>query len=314
MSYQFLNTIYRALDSFTHPHDFNTEQRIQGIRILLENHSYQTKCRLIPNKDILIAGLRALHGQTTRQNIREINDIYLTMNIGQVDDLYANLRNTEKVHNPTSLNSIANDKHNVHNSAINNSVKQVAVHLVEDFPTQNCDAVIKSLVAKLKTLNKWSKNVSDTLVFITRSKVHFNINITLKEMLSSLYLWIKTHKGETRDELFNRLIEELIDMNGNCSTGHMARIVNVPQGYTENSRYLIGINTEEEINKSVRNMITYSLRTASEEVIDGILDKTDAYIQHIDTTAEKLMDEWITAYGEEYMEQIQTIIEEFKSK
>ena len=314
MSYNFLNNIYRAIDSYTHSYDFNIDQQIHGVRVLLENQNFRQKCQYIPTETDLLTRLQQLRQQLNgnNQNVREINDIYLTMGIGNIDNEYERFRNVTTINNSANLKSIASDKHNVHNSAINNSIKEIAINLVGDFPVQDNKGVRASIVAKLERRNGWGVKARNALDFIYESKVHFNINITLQQMLESLFKWILTHKGEVRDDLVNRLVEELVDMSGQCSTGHMSRIINVLQGYTDNERYILGIDVEKELRKTVKQMITTNLRNAPEDVIDGIIDRTDDYKKYIDAFCESMMSKWLDEFGEEHIPIIEEIIQEFK--
>jgi len=67
----------------------------------------------------------------------------------------------------------------------------------------------------LKSLNRIS---IDTATFT-------KFNSTLSEIF--VLIWVKVEKNKNKDQLKIRLLEELIDMGETCSTGHIARFVNV---------------------------------------------------------------------------------------
>jgi len=307
------NSIYRAMDTFNFSQEYKVSSQLEAIRILLSSNF---RHQAMPTQQQLQARLTQLRGGVGHgtQNFHEINDIYLEAGIGALDDEYAHFRDRHKI-NGTKLSDMARDEHNVHNSAINNTVKEVIVHLFEDFPTDNGTAkfLLEQVKNTLRNRPKWTGKAANAISFIEKSDVHFNINVTLRQMVASVVAYARTlDDAEVQDELYRRLAEELHEMDGKCSTGYMSRIASVLQGYTDNPRYIFTVDIEKVVKQAVRNFLTDSLRTAGEEVIDGIVDRTPAYIEYIDSVSTKHMDAWVEAYGEENREHIETIISEFK--
>jgi hypothetical protein len=76
-------------------------------------------------------------------------------------------------------------------------------------------------------------------------------------------VWTIINNHEHKDELTKRLFEELIDMNGTCSTGHTSRLVNIFSGFELNGE-LIRLNidcksemtevTMAKINKRIQDL------------------------------------------------------------
>ena len=76
-------------------------------------------------------------------------------------------------------------------------------------------------------------------------------------------VWNIINEHEHKDELIKRLFEELIDMNGTCSTGHTSRLVNIFSGFKLNGE-LIKLNidcksemisvTMSKINKRIQDL------------------------------------------------------------
>jgi hypothetical protein len=93
----------------------------------------------------------------------------------------------------------------------------------------------------------------------------------------------------------------------------MARLVNVLQGYTTNERYILGIDIPKEIKKQIFNNLSYSLKNASESVMDGIVEKTPEYLEYINKVVQDNRTEWIEQFGEEYTEYIDKCVQGFNS-
>jgi len=71
-------------------------------------------------------------------------------------------------------------------------------------------------------------------------------------------------------ELEKRFIEELIDMNGWCSTGHVIRLINVLQGFEEKAN--ISIPVREEIRSAVYARLSYHMKkSCSKELQEELL-------------------------------------------
>ena len=128
-----------------------------------------------------------------------------------------------------------------------------------------------------------------------------------------MFLWINSHKGDRREELLSRLNEELKDMNKTCSTGHMARLINVLQGYTDNQKYILGIDVEKEIKKQIFAHLTKSLKGADDKVIDGIVERTPEYIEYIKNEGDKMREKWVEEFGSQHTEYIDECINKFIS-
>ena len=61
-------------------------------------------------------------------------------------------------------------------------------------------------------------------------------------------IWTIINHHEHKDELTKRLFEELIDMNGTCSTGHTSRLVNIFSGFELNGEIIkLNIDCKSEM-------------------------------------------------------------------
>lgn len=71
-------------------------------------------------------------------------------------------------------------------------------------------------------------NVSLNRIYMDRA-LYSKYNCSLLNILLKIWTYLTTHESE--DDMKKRLIEELIDMSGTCSSGFSSRLVNVISGY-----------------------------------------------------------------------------------
>lgn len=70
--------------------------------------------------------------------------------------------------------------------------------------------------------------ISLNRIYIDRA-LYSNYNCSLLHILLKIWTYLSTH--ESCEDMKNRLLEELIDMSGTCSSGFASRLVNVISGY-----------------------------------------------------------------------------------
>lgn len=128
------------------------------------------------------------------------------------------------VHEPLAvITTIYDDHQNVHDSSINDSVwKNIEILQKQYAGFENAE------LPDLK-LNDSQKNA---LRRIETDKTLFqrdNVKITLTEVLDFVVAYILEQTNQ--DELWSRFRQELDEMAGTCSSGHLARLVNVLVGF-----------------------------------------------------------------------------------
>lgn len=306
-SYQESNVIFRALDTIHQPDNFSVLQCIHGIRVLMDYQNYRHWIREIPTMTQLRDRLETLERRTTNtQCVREIHDTFISNDIRP--HTYNRILTHPTPPPKTVLQAIHSDRENVHNSSINTSTKQIMKHLCSDYTTS---FAVEYIQTQLKRHAKWSDVCLDVLEFIEHTPTTFGIGITLKQLLCSVWGWIRAQHVSQHSELQGRLIEELMDMSGLCSTGHAARLVNVLQGYTTNKRYILSVDIQHEIQRTIKTSINTYLSKAPEHIVDGILEKTPEYIQHVTEYIRKKHPEWVQRYGLEMEEFVRQISNEY---
>jgi hypothetical protein len=321
------NILNRALDSFNRPSDATFMKKVQGIRIVYDNLFSTRPSQACPSLEQLKARLIELAQEPEGLAIRhEILDV--AIHIGCVDLVRVpgfegyNIRPIERVplgRKPASphrsvlyrpnlpvpphrvnlpvphvvtIQELAKDSQNVHDSKVNDTALRVMRNIISDYPYSRhrereiflqIEKDISNITSNFfipSFLKRVPKKIARSISFIKSTEIDFNRGISplcmLKNLLFAVYLWIGTHTGEKKDELMKRLVEELIDMSGTCSTGHMSRLVSVMQGYTSNTRYILELDLDPM--KVLKDRFNKVLQDeANEEVMDGILDKNEAF-------------------------------------
>lgn len=301
------NIYYRACDTFTHPQDFPRKACIAGIRTLLHTKTArQYLHNLCPSRDQLQERLQQILNECILNSeyvhYNEIYDIAIqhNMTLAQLEINPQHLEQPQhraKPKKPLTLALIAGDKQNVHNTYINKNVKRVAKQLVHDFPA------VRTYTNPLLNIAT-NKNELKIIKNIIKSTVTFGIDITLLQLLQAVYLWIQSQAKDIRPELFTRLREEINDMTNVCSTGHMARLVNVVQGFCDQQ---YDLSQYKDIYVNIKHALNEFIQTVSPE---DLLDKTDIFIESRTTFLTKRLTEWRVSYPDEY-EQIKTYVKNY---
>jgi hypothetical protein len=173
--------------------------------------------------------------------------------------------------------TIYKDSQNVHTSDINDSVRKACVCLMEfEKPDEfDGDQVINILTEISPKLHNDIKTVIYRIQIDTSRFTYKNNMFNLYNVFSSLWIYINKHRY--KDELLNRLIEEIVQMNAYCSTGHLSRLINVIQGYTDSNTNLdINIGEYHQIRSVVFHYIEKSLKN-NPDILDHILENETKY-------------------------------------
>lgn len=190
--------------------------------------------------------------------------------------------------------SVYNDRQNVHNQSIDNSVKDILCFLASiQSETKNgnyvtyddtCREIIEIYCnlhnieinkkylqfddlneheLKTETNNDYdddyvcNETPLKNLELIRASFLRFSLDRGLYTNFQSIQtlfikIWsiIKTHKH--KESLISRLFEELIDMSGSCTSGHISRIVNVLSGFEINGKLInLAIDYKDEMTSNM---------------------------------------------------------------
>lgn len=166
--------------------------------------------------------------------------------------------------------SIYDDSQNVHNTTINQSTLNTASELINKYEPQN----IKLDYVYYKT--KSFENLPPEQIEKVEKSIHrintdtstFGKGFTLYTIYQSLLNLIDNHPQ--KNDLNERLLDELIDMSGKCSTGHLSRLINVLQGFETDLQVKVKININDEVYAKIKHLIEQSV--INDDKMDEIME------------------------------------------
>ena len=167
-----------------------------------------------------------LGDEKTKSLARDII-ILLGRRLGNVRTVF---ENAENVHHHNIEKSALKMLEFLNNTPIPTNLKK------DDFKT-----IKKILLKKVKKEDKELVEVSLNRIDVDRA-IYGTFGNTLSGIVLILWRYIQIHKY--KEELIKRLIEELIDMSGKCSTGYAYRLLNVLSGFGD---FSIRISWEDQI-------------------------------------------------------------------
>jgi hypothetical protein len=152
--------------------------------------------------------------------------------------------------------TIFQDGQNAHNNTIEESALNILLMLSQeriakqpDNPELDIDyAFAEGEIRKSLFLETQSTTETVELALSRISldnKLYSNLNFTLKNTLVFVYSYILIQDDQTKGDLMQRLIQELSDSAGICSTGIMERIINSLSGFED--RFSLRISFEDQI-------------------------------------------------------------------
>lgn len=320
----------------------NEESMILAINMLRFPEDYRNKIHLFPTALNYIFAYRGSTKNTIRnseifflsknflniikneeRHYRNCIDI-LDKNIPEFDFLniirqYDEIKREKMVKKENSklktnqIKSVYEDSQNTHNSSINKSVLKSACFLCQKYKYMTTDFVFEGICQLL--LDKFpyeSDTILENIEFIKSNTSYFDPeqNVTLKKVFISVWLWISEH--ENFNELQDRFLEEMKEMNGYCTTGHLARFINVIQGYTQDENLIVHISLFDQCNAIVKQYLSSKLLECDDEKIhNGLTDGNEFFIKFIKKTIRDVINEWIRTYGKEAFPYLSSSINKF---
>ena len=218
------------------------------------------------------------------------------------------------------IKTVYEDSQNSHNTSINKSVLKIAFELCDKYfnllDDDAFDNIMKILFEKFP--NK-SEILVETMDFIKSSTTKFGNYekeekfITLKQVFIAVWLWISENRYF--EELQSRFIEELEEMNNYCSTGHLTRLINIIQGFTETENLEIKISLKEQCDSVVKTYLMNVLSECKDErIIEGIVSGNDDFVDFIKQKVKLKAKEWVDSYGKESIQFLSNSINVFCQK
>ncbi len=133
---------------------------------------------------------------------------------------------------------------------------------------------------------------------------------SLYQLFQSLWKFIILHKNSK--DLKERLIEEMVEMDGYCTTGHLSRLINTIQGFTNIQKLHIKISDKEQIKSSVTIYLSKKLEDAPEEVLDNMLDEDKSIFgKYVLNIINKNFENFYKDYNDDFIKHIVDILKEY---
>lgn len=178
--------------------------------------------------------------------------------------------------------TVYDDGQNVHNSSINEGVKEIIRELCKEHSssiqpscrTSNLSEVSKRLVVLLREKSLVIRQkITGTVDRIMIDTSKFECDVTLCDIL--IMVWMKIKSSADKEELEKRLVEEMEEMNGMCATGHLSRLVNVLSGFFDNMS--VRISFKDQIKNYIYNHLNKVLMSnkytdLAEKIIDEMTE------------------------------------------
>ena len=171
--------------------------------------------------------------------------------------------------------TVYEDTQNVHDSKINKSVKKCAVRIHKLALERGKLPSFKYIKNRIEGLFGSCDKVFNR---IHTDNATYGIGITLETIFISICVWIFNHKSQ--DELLMRLWQEFKEMEGYCSTGHLSRLVNIIQGFSDDEELEIRISDRAQYKARV-NMYLNKLLGEDEKMLEEMMNKSDIFREFI---------------------------------
>jgi len=326
-----------ALNIYNFPNDYPSFLQLNALRYLFRIRQQGCIFKELPKIPDLLNKARSLFDTYSRSRntecMAEIADIVHTYSPYNKNELLDRLRNNpngivEQIQDNIQDNvpalkpikkTVYEDSQNVHNSQVNQTVIKSAENLYERYKNmlqiedrnfkEDCIENVRTELVKRYKEQKYIIN-SGIDYIKTNTSIFGSQKLQMMDVFLSVWMFLTPH--EHRQELESRLLEELREMHGTCSTGHIARLVNVIQGFTDEENLCIRISSNEQCNAVVKNYLNKELSQCQDEkVIDGIMEGNDDYKNFIRQRIAKKLLEWQKEYGKGMLANIAKIVNEF---
>ena len=240
------------------------------------------------NSEVIFAILSIAEDSETPYNQRaDAADILIRLGPDSVKNKGKNIIDQLAKGDQTAIPTLFSNRQNVHDENIEASVRDFLLQLGGDtFPMTKVgdgereltfDDVYSELCPMVDILKMSSKieAINGSLLRIKIDQILYPGSQTLLTIFIKIYSRISKH--EHREALFQRLFDELIDMDDTCSSGHASRLVNVFSG-VDNFNINIGFrkqirgNISGRLSKLIQDVTT---ETRRDELIDQMTNEID---------------------------------------
>lgn len=166
---------------------------------------------------------------------------------------YENIRGKKVENLFNKVETLFSNRHNVHDSSIEKSIKDFVTKVTKNYlgemkTYENVHGEISNVIYKSnltadqreRAFNGLNRYSIDTATFT-------DLEISMKDLLIHVWRLINKHSQDEIKELHSRLLNELIDMSGTCSSGHFSRLVNILSGFD----FEVKISWEDQLHGNI---------------------------------------------------------------
>ena len=163
-----------------------------------------------------------------------------------------------------NVRTVFENAENVHHHDIEESALKMLEFLnnapiPKDIKNDDFKTIKETILEEVRKEDKELVEVSLNRIDVDRA-IYGNFGNTLSGIVLILWRYIHIHKY--KDELIKRLIEELVDMSGKCSTGYAYRLLNVLSGFGD---FSIRISWEDQIAGNLMGRLNAYIREIKDE-------------------------------------------------
>ena len=288
---QQIDAVYDKIMDIASSRYYDNKIKANAIDILMRSNNK----KYIDNSKILLERLRQEERiQDTNNNVHQIRsrinnlkkqvknsfEVFDDYDIELQNVLLEQIRNLQIYENNIIRNqnqkaSVYNDTQNVHNHEINENVLNIASSIVNNNSKTLSDIFIieDELKKYYPEYEKHQVEIERSLNRIKNDSSKFRDGITISIIFDKIIGIISNSKYKS--EMIKRLGEELYEMNGLCSTGHMSRLINVIQGFDDIPNELqIKINPKDEIYANIQSYLSSEIQKSDnyEQLMDDMID------------------------------------------
>ena len=285
-----IDVVYDKIMDIASSRHYDNKIKANAIDILMRSNNK----KYIDNSKILLERLRQEERiQDTNNNVHQIRsrinnlkrqiknpfEVFDDYDIELQNVLLEQIRNLQIrenniIRNQNQKASVYNDTQNVHNHEINENVLNIASSIVNNnLKISDIFMIEDELKKYYPEYEKHQVEIERSLNRIKNDSSKFRDGITISIIFDKIIGIISNSKYKS--EMIKRLGEELYEMNGLCSTGHMSRLINVIQGFDDIPNELqIKINPKDEIYANIQSYLSSEIQKSDnyEQLMDDMID------------------------------------------
>ena len=144
------------------------------------------------------------------------------------------------------------------------------VHEIENIEQAIKEITNEPLLVTMDTILDWIQSTQNNSALSSFQRITLDTGLFHGFRMTELlcYVYQRIIKSPYEQELKKRFLEEMMDMNGWCGSGHVNRIINMLQGFDDSIQLTMPIH--EEIKASVYARYSVHLKSCSKEVQEEI--------------------------------------------